>query len=119
MRRNAAASWSTAAACDHRRERGQLGVAEVRDQPEVEERDRAVAVEQVVAGVRVAVERAHPVEAAEHEAEQGLAGQVALGAGPTSSTSCHGAPTTSSVVSTRAVDSAGSTSGTWMNGWPR
>jgi hypothetical protein len=48
-------------------------VAEVLHQAEVEERDLAVAVEQVVAGVRVAVEQVHAVEAAEHEAEQGLA----------------------------------------------
>ena len=35
-------------------------------------------MEQVVAGVRVAVERLHPVQAAEHEAEDALAGEVAL-----------------------------------------
>ena len=107
MRRNAAASWSTAAASHHRREHLQLGVAEVAHEPEVEERDPPVAVEQVVARVRIAVERAHPVQAAEHEAEQRLAGEVALGAGPSPSSSCHGAPTTSSLVSTAPVERCG------------
>ena len=119
MRRNAAASCSTAAARTIDWNMSHLVGAEVLDEPEVEERDLAVAVEQVVARVRVAVEGVHAVEAAEHEAEERLAGEVALGAGPTSSTSSNGVPTTSSVVSTRDVDSAGSTSGTWMNGWPR
>ncbi len=94
-------------------------VGEVLDQPEVEERHPAVTVEQVVAGMRVAVERVHAVQAAEHEAEQHLAGEVALVLDPTSSISCHVAPLTSSVVSTRGVECDASTSGTWMNGWPR
>ncbi len=47
-------------------------------EPEVEERHHTVAVEQVVAGVRVAVERVQAVEAAEHEAVDRLGGEVAL-----------------------------------------
>ena len=48
------------------------------DQPEVEERDVPAGPEQVVARVRVAVERVQPVEAAEHEAEDRLGREVAL-----------------------------------------
>ena len=48
------------------------------DQPEVEERDLAAGPEQVVAGVRIAVERVQPVDAAEHEAEDRLGRGVAL-----------------------------------------
>ena len=51
---------------------------EVLHEPEVEERHAPVAVEQVVAGVRVAVERPHPVQAAEHETEDRLGGEVAF-----------------------------------------
>ena len=47
-------------------------------QAEVEERHLAARAEQVVAGVRVAVEGVQAVEAAEHEAEDGLGGEVAL-----------------------------------------
>ena len=63
---------------DHPGEHGDLVGAEVADEPEVEERDPPVAVEQVVAGVRVAVEGLHPVQAAEDEAEQHFADQIAL-----------------------------------------
>ena len=62
----------------HRLEHVELGVAEVAHEAEVDERDAPVAVEQVVARMRIAVERAHPVQAAEHEPEQPLAGEVAL-----------------------------------------
>ena len=62
----------------HRHERGDLGVGEVLDQAEVEERHPTAAVEQVVARMGVAVELVHPVQRAEHEAEQALAGEVAL-----------------------------------------
>ena len=48
------------------------------DQPEVEEGDPAAALEQVVARVRVAVEGAHVVQAAEDEAVDRLGGQVAF-----------------------------------------
>ena len=54
------------------------GSGEVLDQPEVEEGHPPVGLEQVVARVRVAVERPQPVEAAEHEAVDRLGGQVAL-----------------------------------------
>ena len=56
----------------HRRERLQFGGGEVPDQPEVEEGDPAAALEQVVARVRVAVEGAHLIQAAEDEAVDGL-----------------------------------------------
>ena len=68
---------------DHPDEEVDLVRGEIADQPEVEERDPAVAVEEVVAGVGVAVERPQAVQAAEHEAVQALAVEVALGAGPT------------------------------------
>ncbi len=48
------------------------------DQAEVEERDPAVSVEDVVARVRVAVECPEPVQTAEDEAEDRLARHVAL-----------------------------------------
>ena len=53
-------------------------VGESLDQSEVEERHAAATVEQVVAGMGVAVEAVHAVQAAEHETEQALAGEVAL-----------------------------------------
>ena len=68
---------------DHGGEEVDLVGGEVAHQPEVEERDPPVAVEEVVPGVRVAVEGPHAVQAAEHEAVQALAVEVALGAGPT------------------------------------
>src|SRR5689334_11176085 len=66
----------------HLQERPQLGGGEVPDQPEVEEGDPAAALEQVVARVRVAVEGAHVVQAAEDEAVDRLGGQVAFVLGP-------------------------------------
>ena len=66
----------------HVQERLQFGGGEVPDQPEVQEGDLAAAVEQVVARVRVAVEGAHLVQAAEDEAVDGLGGQVAFVLGP-------------------------------------
>src|SRR5579859_3818603 len=63
---------------DHLHERPQFGGGEVLDQAEVEEGDPAAAMEQVVARVRVAVKGAHLVQAAEDEAVDGLAGQVAF-----------------------------------------
>src|ERR1700722_4047135 len=56
----------------------QFGRAEMPDEPEVKEGDLAAAVEQVVARVRVAVEGAHVVQAAEDEAVDRLGGQVAF-----------------------------------------
>ncbi len=47
-------------------------------EPEVEEAHAAVAAEQVVAGVRIAVERVQPVDAAEHEPEDRLGRGIAL-----------------------------------------
>jgi hypothetical protein len=67
---------------DHRGQRLHLLVGEVLDQAEVQEGDPAAAVEQVVARVRVAVERVRLVQAAEHEAVDRLRGQVALGLRP-------------------------------------
>jgi hypothetical protein len=54
----------------------------VLDEPEVEEGDPAAGVEQVVARVRVAVEGADFVQAAEDEAVDRLRGQVAFVLGP-------------------------------------
>ena len=93
---------------------------ELLDQAEVEERDLPAGPEQVVARVRVAVERVQPVEAAEHEAVDGLGGQVALVLATSVSTRRSGRPSASSVVSTRCWTTARrTTAGTWMNGWPR
>jgi hypothetical protein len=50
----------------------------VLDEAEVEEADPAVAMEEVVAGVRVAVESVHPVDAAKHESEDRFGGQITL-----------------------------------------
>jgi hypothetical protein len=67
---------------DHRGQRLHLLGREVLDQAEVEEGDPAAAVEQVVARVRIAVERVRLVQAAEHEAVDRLRGQVPLGLRP-------------------------------------
>jgi hypothetical protein len=67
---------------DHRGQRLHLLGGEVLDQAEVQERDPAAAVEQVIARVRVAVEHVRLVQAAEHEAVDRLRGQVALGLRP-------------------------------------
>jgi hypothetical protein len=64
---------------DHRGQRLHLLGGEVLDQAEVQERDPAAAVEQVVARVRIAVEGVRLVQAAEHEAVDRLRGQVAFG----------------------------------------
>ena len=72
-------------------EDGDLVAAEVADEAEVEERDPPVAVEQVVARVGVAVERLHPVQAAEHEAKQAFADLVALALVPRQRLSPRGA----------------------------
>ena len=103
---------------DHRLERVHLVVGEVLDEPEVEERDRAVAVEQVVARMRIAVERVEPVQAAEHEAEDGLAGEVALAAGPTSAAPPRRADDELGGQHPRRRQRWSTTAGTWMNGWP-
>ena len=63
---------------DHADERCHLVLGEVLDQSEVEEGDPPALVEQVVAGMWITVEPVHAVQAAEHEAEQALAGEVAL-----------------------------------------
>src|SRR4051812_594418 len=60
----------------------QLARGEALHQPEIEERHAPARVEQVVAGMRVAVERAEPVEAAEHESVDGLGREVFLGLRP-------------------------------------
>jgi hypothetical protein len=66
----------------HLQERLQFGGGEVLDEAEVEERDPAAAVEQVVARVRVAVEGADLIQAAEDEAVDRFGGQVAFLLGP-------------------------------------
>ena len=100
-------------------EHGDLVGAEVADEPEVEERDPPVAVEQVVAGVRIAVERLHPVEAAEHEAEQPLADQVALDAGPTSAPRARSPRRRGRSSAPSPCTGGWTTSGTEKYGWPR
>jgi hypothetical protein len=67
---------------DHRDQRLELAGGEVLHQPEIQEGDPPAGMEQVVPRVRVAVERARPVQAAEHEAVDRLGGQVALGLRP-------------------------------------
>src|SRR3954471_9742523 len=59
-------------------EQPQFGGGEVLHQSEVEERDAPTGVEQVVARVRVTVERTEPVEAAEHESVDGFGREVFL-----------------------------------------
>ena len=71
-----------AQAAGHLHQRLQLGQREVLDQAEIEEGDPAAAVEQVVARVRVAVERMCLVQAPEHEPVDRFRGQVALLLGP-------------------------------------
>jgi hypothetical protein len=66
----------------HLHQRFQLRLAEVLDAPDVEEGDPAAPVEQVVARMRVAVEGADPVQAAEHEPVDRLGGQVAFSLRP-------------------------------------
>ena len=51
-------------------------------EPEVEERHVPAGPEQVVAGMRIAVERVQPVDAAEHEAVDRLGREIALGLRP-------------------------------------
>ena len=55
-----------------------LGVAQVLEEAEVQERDSAVGQEQRVAGVRIAVEQAVAQRAVEIEAHEDLAEAVAL-----------------------------------------
>ena len=100
-------------------EHGDLVGAEVADEAEVEEGDPPVAVEQVVAGVRVAVERLHPVEAAEHEAEQSLADQVALALVPRQRLAPGGPDGEVGRQHPSPCTAGGSTSGTEKYGWPR
>ncbi len=63
---------------EHRGDEVHLVRIEALHQPEVEERHLAARLEQVVARVGIAVEGVQSVEAAEHEAEDRLGGQVAL-----------------------------------------
>ena len=96
-----------------------LGVGEVLDQPEVEERHPAAGLEQVVARVRVAVEGAQPVEAAEHEAVDRLGGQVALGLVPRRPSRRSGRPRPARSSAPGRSTGSVTTSGTWMKGWSR
>ena len=64
---------------DHVLEQPHFGGVEPAHQPVVEERDLAARPEQVVARMRVAVERVQAEQAAEHEPEQGLRGEIPLG----------------------------------------
>ena len=68
--------------------------------------------------MRVAVEGLQPVEAAEHEAEDGLAGQVALLLGPALHLVVAGADDQLAREHPTGADRPGSTVGTWMKGWP-
>ena len=94
-------------------------VGEVLDQAEVEERDLAVAVEQVVARMRVAVERVHAVQAAEHEAEEASPARSRSSCGHCEHLLPGGAGDQLGGQHPRRSRATASTSGTWMNGWPR
>ncbi len=63
---------------DHRGKRVEFVASEVLHKAEIEERDRSVVVEQVVARVGVAVEGTHAIQAAEHEPEDHFTGVIAL-----------------------------------------
>ena len=89
------------------------------DEPEVEERHAAVVVEAVVAGVRVAVERAEALDRVLAEAPDHLAGALlGLRASAAATNWSHDIPSIHSVVSTRSVDSSGTSSGMRTHGWP-
>src|SRR5262245_24724325 len=60
----------------------ELAWLEALHEPEVEERDPTAGVEEVVAGMGIAVERLQTPEAAEHEAVDRLGGEVAFGLAP-------------------------------------
>ena len=81
-------------------------------QPEVEEADAAVVEQQVVAGVRVAARRgAGALQRAEEEAEDDLAEAVALGVVERLDLPRSARPSSSSVTSTRRLESPVSTGG--------
>ena len=63
---------------DQRLEQRDLARQVALHEPEVEERHLPARPEDVVAGVRVAVERVQPVDAGEHEAVDALAREVAF-----------------------------------------
>ncbi len=67
----------------HALERADLGRREPLDQSEVEERHATPGLEQVVAGMRITVERVKRVNPAEDEPEDRFAGQVPLVLCPT------------------------------------
>jgi hypothetical protein len=62
----------------HVGQQGQLVWREVLHQPEVEERHPSAGIEEVVAGMGVAVERSEPVQTPEHEPVDRLGGEVLL-----------------------------------------
>jgi len=90
----------------HRRERLQFGGGEVPDQPEVQEGDLAAAVERVAARVRVAVEGARVVQAADDEAVDRLGGQVAFVLRPAGKLGEPGPPDSSLVIRARSSRSS-------------
>ena len=80
---------------------------EALDQAEVEERHAAVGAEQVVARVRVAVERVQAVERCGTRTGRSPRRRGRARPAATSRSSSNERPSASSVVSTRAVDSSG------------
>jgi hypothetical protein len=89
--------------------------AGVLDEREIEEGDPAAPVEQLVARVRVAVEGADPVKAAEYEPVDRLGGQVAFWLRPAREFG-EAAPSETSEVIIRPVDSSLMTWRTWIVG---
>ena len=63
---------------DERLEQIHLVGREALDQPEVEEGDPAAGPEQIVARMRIAVERVEAIDASEHESEDRLRRGIAL-----------------------------------------
>ena len=79
---------------------------------------RPPGLEEVVARVRIAVEEVQPVEAAEHEAEDRLAGEVALRLGPRLGLGeAHALGELGGEHALRRV-ARRAPPGMWMNGWP-
>lgn len=62
----------------HGFECGHLVSRKIFDQTEVEKGDLASTVEEVVPGMRIAVERAHRVEAPEYKSEHGFGNRIAF-----------------------------------------
>ena len=101
------------------RMRRDLGVVERGDEPEVEERHPTAGLEEVVAGVRVAVEQAGAGRGCRTRTGRSSPPRGPAPPGTRSRPRRSARPRPSSVVSTRVADELGGrTAGMWMNGWP-